>query len=131
MSSGHPLLKLPSSQENSPFPFSEAALQPREFLKKPIFLCHSQSSQDQSLKKTIGAGRLNGGLFVVKPFPNTPRCSQDTSSSNPTLWYQCLGHLCFSHFKLFSKYISSLNPLLKLEYVKFALLLNKPIFISL
>ena len=48
--------------------------------------------QNQSLKKAIEAGRLHNGLFVVKPFLDTPKCSQVTFSSNPTFWHQCLGH---------------------------------------
>ena len=31
------------------------------------------------------------------------------------LWHQCLKHLGYSHFKLFSHYISTLNPFVKHE----------------
>ena len=78
-----------------------------------VFYADSYLIQDWFLKKTIRVGRLDDGLFVVKPFLDTNKCSQVTFSSNPTLWHQHLGHPSFSHIKLFSKYIFGMNPFVK------------------
>ena len=72
-----------------------------------VFYADSYLIQAWSLKKTIRVGRLDDGLFVVKPFPNTHKCSQVTFSSNPTLWHQHLGHPSFLHCDILGKYYAT------------------------